>query len=285
MSWYSKYYDIYGKDPSSLDDGIMSTIKGKMTKAISDNPLASVVVIAHNEEKRILACLWSLLDNERTFDMEIVVIDNNSTDSTSSVLNSIGARTFFESRQSPGYARQCGLDHAKGKYHLCIDADTIYPPHYIATMVKSLQVNNVVAVYGLWSFLPDKELSPTSICFYELLRDTSLVIQNIKRPELVVRGMVFAFDTELGRKYGFRTDIIRGEDGSLALNLKTEGKIHLCLSRKCRPITDNSLLKRQGSIMGALRIRIVKLIKSLPHMFVKETHYEDKEDNLIKRQG
>jgi len=282
MSWYSKYYDIYCKAPSTVDDGIMSTIKQKMTKAVSNNPLVSVVVIAHNEESRILACLWSLLDNVQPFDIEIVVIDNNSTDSTRSVLNAIGARTFFESRQSPGYARQCGLDHAKGKYHLCIDADTIYPSHYIATMVKSMQDNKAVAVYGLWSFLPDKDLSPTSIFFYELLRDASLIIQNIKRPELVVRGMAFAFDTELGRKYGFRTDIIRGEDGSLALNLKTDGKIHLCLSEKCRPITDNSLLKSQGSIMGALQLRIIKLLKSLPHMFVKATHYEDKDDNLVK---
>lgn len=283
MSWYSKYYEIYGKEPSSLDDEIITTIKGKMTKALRSSPLASVVIIAHNEDKRILACLWSLLDNDCPFDIEIIVIDNNSTDSTAQILNSVGACTFFEPRQSPGYARQCGLDHARGKYHLCIDADTIYPPHYIATMVKAMQDNNAVATYGLWSFLPDNDISPISIFFYELLRDTFLIIQNIKRPELIVRGMVFAFDTELGRKYGFRTDIIRGEDGSLALNMKTEGKIHLCLSRKCRPITDNSLLKRQGSIIGAFKIRLVKLLKSLPQLFVKKNHYEDKEDNLIKQ--
>lgn len=283
MSWYTKYYDIYGKEPSTLDDSVIATIRGKMAKAISDNPLVSVVLIAHNEEKRILACLWSLLDNEQPFEIEIIVVDNNSTDGTSEILKTIGARTFFEKRQSPGYARQCGLDNAKGKYHLCIDADTLYPPHYIATMTKALQKDNVVAVYGLWSFLPDKELSSFSLFCFELMRDAYLVIQNIKRPELNVRGMVFGFNTSLARKYGFRTDIIRGEDGSLALNLKNDGKIKLCLSRKCRPITDNSIIKRQGSIVGAFKLRFVKLIKSLPQIFVKKSHYEDKDDNLIKQ--
>lgn len=283
MSWYTKYYNIYGKDPSTLDDGVLSTIRRKIELATSENPLVSVVMIAHNEEKHILACLWSLLDNEQPFDVEIIVVDNNSTDRTSEILKSVGVKTCFEKRQSPGYARQCGLDNAKGKYHLCIDADTLYPPHYIATMTNSLQKDNVVAVYGLWSFLPDKELSAFSLSCFELFRDIFLIIQNIKRPELNVRGMVFGFNTSLARKYGFRTDIIRGEDGSLALNLKNDGKIQLCLSRRCRPITDNSIIKKQGSIFGAVKLRLVKLIKSLPHIFVKKSHYEDKEDNLIKQ--
>lgn len=282
MSWYTKYLNIYGKDPSRLDDGIIATIRQKMEIARSETPLVSVVIIAHNEERHLLACLWSLLDNKQPFDIEIIVVDNNSTDRTSEILKSVGVQTYFEKRQSPGFARQCGLDHARGKYHLCIDADTLYPPHYIATMTKTLQKENVVAAYGLWSFLPDHELSSFSLFWFELLRDAYLIIQNFKRPELNVRGMVFGFNTSLARKYGFRTDIIRGEDGSLALNLKNEGKIKLCLSRRCRPITDNSIIKRQGSIVGAFKVRLVKLIKSLPHLFVKKSHYEDKEDNLIK---
>ena len=43
-----------------------------------------------------------------------------------------------------------------------------------------------------------------------------------------VRGMVFAFQTDTAHKVGFRTDIIRGEDGSLALGLKKYGKIKIC---------------------------------------------------------
>lgn len=39
--------------------------------------------------------------------------------------------------------------------------------------------------------------------------------------------MVFAFQTDTAHKVGFRTDIIRGEDGSLALGLKNTEKLNL----------------------------------------------------------
>ena len=53
------------------------------------------------------------------------------------------------------YKRQ-GLNHARGKYHLCIDADTLYPPQYISTMIKVLQDKEVAGAYALWSFLPNE---------------------------------------------------------------------------------------------------------------------------------
>lgn len=105
-----------------------------------------------------------------------------------------------------------------GKYHLCIDADTLYPPQYISTMIKVLQDKEVAGAYALWSFLPNEH--HLGLFFYETQRDLYLKIQNLNRPELNVRGMAFAFHTETARKEGFRTDILRGEDGSLALALK-----------------------------------------------------------------
>jgi len=49
--------------------------------------------------------------------------------------------------------------------------------------------------------------------------------------------MTFGFNTELGRKFGFRTDIIRGEDGSLALAMKPYGKLVFIHAGKARVMT------------------------------------------------
>lgn len=117
-----------------------------------------------------------------------------------------------------------------GKYHLCIDADTLYPPQYISTMIKVLQDKEVAGAYALWSFLPNEH--HLGLFFYETLRDLYLKIQNLNRPELNVRGMAFAFHTETARKEGFRTDILRGEDGSLALALKKYGKLRFVTARQ-----------------------------------------------------
>ena len=47
----------------------------------------------------------------------------------------------------------------------------------------------------------------------------------------------FAYRTEYARKTGIRTDIIRGEDGYLALQLKQFGKIAFVRKRRARAVT------------------------------------------------
>ena len=49
--------------------------------------------------------------------------------------------------------------------------------------------------------------------------------------------MVFAYRIEEGKKVGFRVDIKRGEDGSLALGLKKYGKLFFLHNKKARAIT------------------------------------------------
>jgi glycosyltransferase involved in cell wall biosynthesis len=216
MVWYNKYLSVFEKPISDIPQAIIAEIKDKVKQRESTEPVVSVVLIAHNEEQHLLSCIWSLVDNKCHYPMELIAINNNSTDKTTEVLDLLGVTWYNECKKGPGFARQCGLTYAKGIYHICIDADTMYPPYYIETHIKELEKPNIVCSYGLWSFIPDKKHSQTALFFYELLRDIHLCIQQIKRPELNVRGMVFAFKTEIGRKYGFRTDILRGEDGSLA---------------------------------------------------------------------
>ena len=47
-------------------------------------------LICHNEETRLLSCLWSLCDNECDFPIEILAVNNNSTDRTEAVMQQLG---------------------------------------------------------------------------------------------------------------------------------------------------------------------------------------------------
>lgn len=77
-------------------------------------------------------------------------------------------------------------------------------------MVDALERPGIVAVSSLWSYIPDKEHSWVGLKIYEFIRDIHLWIQSIKRPELSVRGLVFAYRTDYARQVGIRTDIRRG---------------------------------------------------------------------------
>ena len=263
-NWYDKYLTIYGKPFSDVPEDVKTSIRDQLNRLQSPNPLISVFVIAYNEESRLAACLWSLSELNTKFPIEILGVNNNSKDKTEEVYQALGLPYFNETRQSPGFARQCGLQHARGKYHFFIDADTFYPSCYVDKMMDKLQKPGVSCVGTFWSFYPDENHSAFSLFWFELIRDTFFWVQHFKRPELNIR-----------------TDIRRGEDGSLALSLKKFGKIDFLYCRKARPVTGYGTLN-EGSLLQSLWNRAKVQLRGITRVFYSVEHYEDKEDNLVK---
>ena len=279
--WYEKYQSIYGKTLDEIPHQVLDKIKIQLAEKQSANPIVSIVVIAYNEEKRLAACLWSLSELQTKYPMEILGVNNNSKDRTEEVYQRLGLPYFNETQQSPGFARQCGLEHAKGKYHFCIDADTFYPHRYVDLMMTKLERPDVSCVSSFWSFFPDDNHSRFGLFLFELIRDIFLWVQHFKRPELCVRGMVFAFKTDLARQVKIRTDIRRGEDGSLALSLKPYGKIAFLYNCRARPITGYGTIGSQS--LWQSFVQHVKIQgKGISRIFFKKDYYEDSDENIVK---
>lgn len=79
-------------------------------------------------------------------------------------------------------------------------------------------------------------------------------------------------------------DIIRGEDGSMALNLKKYGKIVFVRDRRCKAITGYGTIGNQSmwrSFVDHVRIQM----KGITRIFYSKEHYEDSEDNLVKNKS
>lgn len=281
--WYNPYLEIYEKDIQTVSSAVITHIKDLLKKYKQENPSVSIVVIAHNEERRLLSCLWSLGDQICDDSMELIVVNNNSTDKTEDLLKTLDITYYNETRKGPGFARQCGLNHANGQYVVCIDADTLYRPKHIHVHIKTLRRPGVSCATSLWSFVPSPGRSGFSMIIYEMFRDFYLTLQFINRPELCVRGSTFSFRSEYAKQIGFRTDIIRGEDGSLALALKQYGKIAFIRDRRARVLTGYGAFKAEGSLFNSFKIRLLKAIKSFPSLFSRATKYRDEESNLIDK--
>ena len=281
-NWFDKYLSIYGKSMDEIPDSVLDEIKTNLAQKQSQEPLVSVVVIAYNEERRLAACLWSLSELQTKYPIEILGVNNNSKDRTEEMYQRLSLPYFNEANQSPGFARQCGLENAKGKYHFCIDADTFYPPRYIDLMMSKLARPDVACVSSFWSFFPDENHSRLGLFLFEMIRDLFLFVQHFKRPELCVRGMVFAFNAEYARQVKIRTDIRRGEDGSLALSLKPYGRIAFLYHRQARPVTGYGTIGHHS--LWQSFVQHVKIQgKGLSRIFYKKDHYEDSEDNLVNK--
>lgn len=282
MYWYQKYLSVYEKPYEEVPMSVVGEIKEKLARLQSVSPLVTVSVIAYNEEKHLLSCLWSLSEMQCRYPVEIIGVDNDSSDSTADIFKDVGIPYYTERKHSCGYARQCGLSHARGKFHINIDADTMYPVRYVETMVEAMLSPRVVGVCSSWSYIQDAHHSRLGLRVYEFSRDFYLWIQHFKRPELSVRGLVFAYDTALARKIGIRTDIIRGEDGSLALGLKRYGKIKFIHKRRARAVTGFGTVGADGSFFNSFKVRFIKAVKSIGGVFTRKEIYEDSDDNIIK---
>lgn len=261
--WFKKLLPFYECSFSKIPDNVKLTVKNELKKKNSKNPTISIVIIGLNESTRLFTCIWSLIKNKIDVPVEFIFVDNNSNDKSKDILSYLEINYFIEKKRGQGYARQCGLEHCKGKYCLSIDADTIYPPYFIQTLFNAIQEKGIVMTYSFWGFVPDKRHSRISYSIYEKLRNIFLRFQNIKRPYLNVRGFTSLFSITPAKKIGYKTDIKRGEDGTLAFGLMKIGKIRLVTSHKAKALTCTSALGGNTHLHRSLLHRMKIAFKRL----------------------
>jgi len=78
----------------------------------------SAVVVTRNEEKNIEKCLRSL-----SFAGEIIIVDSNSTDNTLKICRKYGCRIYTREFTDFSSVKNYGIERARGKWALSIDAD------------------------------------------------------------------------------------------------------------------------------------------------------------------
>jgi len=198
------------------------------------------------------------------------------------LLDRVGVKSVIETRQGVGWARQAGMDLAKGKFLLNADADVIYPPTWANEFVKCLMKKDIAAVFSQDSYIPDRNRHRLSLAFYEFSRDVSIYLRGFKRPELNVGGGSFGFRTEEGRKIGWKTNIKRGEDGSMAYALKQYGKIKYLNNDRTRIWSTTRSLKEKENLVTLVFIRLGKEIRRIREYFIPEKKgYKDRDENLL----
>ncbi len=268
-----------GKKFTELTEAELSGLKARIKNFSSEKPDVSVVIPAWNEENNIFRAVSSIAANRTSFNVEILVINNNSKDGTQKVLEELGIRNYFQAKQGITFARQLGLDVARGKYHLCADCDTFYPPNWIDQMIKPMEKDqNIVGVYGRYSFVPPKSKSRLGLLFYELLTGILIQIRKKNREYINVLGFNMGFVAEAGRNpNGFNVIQSRkfdnaagsdyfveeSEDGRMALHLKTKGNLKLVTSFKARVFTSPRRLLYDGGVFMAFKNRFIRHLKAI----------------------
>ncbi|WP_236758841.1 glycosyltransferase family 2 protein [Acinetobacter junii] len=125
------------------------------------NNMISVCLATYNGEKYIFEQLNSIL-KQLSFDDEIIVSDDHSTDKTLNIIRSINDRRIkiFMNTLGQGYTRnfENAIQHCKGNYIFLSDQDDVWMNNKVALMIEALQNSDLVISDAL---ICDSFLEPT----------------------------------------------------------------------------------------------------------------------------
>lgn len=120
----------------------------------------SIIIPTYNEEKVIGNCLQSLA--EQSFeDLEIIVVDDGSTDNTQKIVQSLKfpASKFHFLKQKhlgAGAARNLGAKHAKGFVLVFVDADMTFDKDFIKKLVAPILEDKAIGTFSKEEYLSNK---------------------------------------------------------------------------------------------------------------------------------
>ncbi len=222
--------------------------------------LLSFVVPAYNEERYLPDCLRSILrETAGRDDVEIIVVNNASTDRTRAVAEGFpGVRVVDEPRKGLPQARQAGFLASTGRLIANVDADSRLPAGWVAQVLGSFANDpNLVSLSGPLVYY---DLSPRESLMVRVFYTTAWMTYALNRYVLRVGSMVQGGNFVLRRDAlerigGFNLALtFYGEDTDLARRLPEVGRVSFTFDLKM--FSSARRLKKEGIFTMAWRYSV-----------------------------
>lgn len=124
-----------------------------------ESPEVSIILVLYNRAELTLNCLLSILQNNFK-SLEIIIVDNASTDNTQLLLKRIQGATILYNSENLHFIRACNqaVERARGEFLLFVNNDTQILGDSIAAAVETLKSSNDIGAVGGKIILPDGTL-------------------------------------------------------------------------------------------------------------------------------
>ncbi len=224
----------------------------------------SIIIPVYNEEKYIKNCLDSLMKQEEKPD-EIIVVDNNCTDKTISIVKKFkDVKIIQEKKQGIAHARNAGFNAANSDILARCDADTILPPDWIKNIKNNFSRDPSLVGISMPIRLSDVPIiGRSTILFYIYMLIPRLMIgvYPMFGPSYAIKKAVW---NKVKDKICLDDKAVH-EDIDLCLHVKKHGKIfhdgRTIVASSARRIISNPL-----SFFGEYNIRFFKMFFSHRHL-------------------
>lgn len=194
---------------------------------LKENPLVTVLVPGHNEGKHLYKLIQSM--KRQTYkNIELIVVDDGSTDNTAIIARSFertGDITRFistEERGGKASAANLGLRYSKGKYIVHLDADSSLEADAVEKiLIPFYRYENVGAVGGNLVVRNQEQSLTTTMQYLEYLQSINVarIVLSQLRIYKIISGAFGAFPKHVLDRVG-GWDIGPGLDGDITVKIR-----------------------------------------------------------------
>ncbi len=173
----------YGETSQLVDD-----------QADQDRPDISVVIVSYRTPELVCECVHSVRRSAGRFNVQIVIVDNDSQDGTVDLLRQrLPRETIIASPENGGFARgnELGFRQAVGRRILLLNPDAEVHAETLRNAVAALDADPRIGVIGAKVRLPDGRYQSSMIRFYSL----RALLFSIFLPVGLGRRLAWAGDT------------------------------------------------------------------------------------------
>lgn len=229
-------------------------------------PRFSVIVPVYNRRDEVEDLLKSL-SAQTVKDFEVIIVEDGSPEPCGKIVEqyavAANARYIFRPNEGRSYARNAGIEQARGSYMIFFDSDCVIPPDYFEILSRELDKNPVDCFGGPDAANESFTLTQRAINFAMTSFLTTGGIRGGKRSleKFTPRSFNMGFSREVAQRIGGFREMF-SEDIDISTRIKREGfSIALIRDAKVwhKRRVDFRKFLRQVHVFGMSRITLMQL--------------------------
>ncbi len=243
----------------------------------------SCIIPVYNRPDELKDLLNSLLQQSHQ-SFEVLVVEDGSTLRCKEVVDAFADQLtihyFFQENTGQGFARNFGMQQAKGDFFVILDSDVLLPPTYFEVLEKAIATRSLDAFGGPDAAATDFSTLQKAMDFaMTSFWTTGGIRGKLKNPAAYqARGFNMGVSRAVFARLGGFVDPNRGEDIEWSIRIKKAGfRLELVSEAFVYHKRKNTLwsFAKQGFSFGRNRVNVsrfhpeaIKLVHALPSLFL-----------------